>query len=951
MPTPADESAESATRAPEASGSASPVPAETLQPAPYTLPVTDVVSSLATDSAHGLPAAAAAERLERIGPNRLREEQATPAWKIFVRQFADFMIYVLLVAVAIAAWQGDVIEALAILAILLLNGVLGFVQESRAQGALAALKQLSAPLATVVRDGVEADIPAEQLVPGDIVLLEAGDSIPADGRLIEAAALRLVESALTGESEAALKDASVITEPGAALGEQAGMVFAGTAVAVGRGRFVVTATGQATQMGRIADMLAEAPEKQTPLQLELDRVGKRIAVIVLVIAAVIFAEEALVALRLLHETSLSAAFADAAFRSALASSLLIAVSLAVAAIPEGLPAIVTVALSLGVRKMAERNAIVRRLHAVETLGSTTFICTDKTGTLTRNEMAVRRMVVGLDAASISEDARVDAGAATPHQADFSLLLEMAAANNDARIGAEGKLLGDPTETALLVAAENLAPGHRAPPRVDELPFDSQRKRMTTIHDVDGKRVAFTKGGADVVLALCSRALVRGETVPLDEELLAQVHAENTSLAESGYRTLAFALRELAPAETAAGAPTPGEVERDLTYVGILGLVDPPRAEVPAAIAECRRAGISVAMITGDHALTARAIARDVGLLADSSSTQPATSPRVEASSPPRVITGAELEAMSDDDLTAVARETRVYARVDPEHKLRIVQALKRLGEVVAMTGDGVNDAPALKRADIGVAMGRVGTDVARDASDLVLADDNFATIVHAVEFGRTVYDNLRKVILFLLSCNISEVLVVFTTALISPVATLLPLQLLWINLVTDGLPALALGVDPSEPGVMSRPPRNAAESILSAGRLAQLAWQGLVMTLAALGLYYLVAPAIPGTTPAAARTMLFTALVLTQLLHAFDFRSADSSVWRVRSLDNRWLVLSLVGSMSLQATIIYVPVLSAIFKTAPLSATQWAAVLAAGLLAIVVMDASKLARRRVPSGA
>jgi P-type Ca2+ transporter type 2C len=912
---------------------------------PHTLLGADVARELDMDPAFGLSAAQAAERIVRDGPNRLREEHATPAWQLFARQFQDFMIYVLVAAVLIAAWQGDIVEAVAILAILLLNGVLGFAQESRAQTALAALKQLSAPAATVVRDGVERELAAEELVVGDVVLLQAGDAIPADGRLLEAVSLRVIEAALTGESEAALKDTGAVSDADAPLGEQAAMVFAGTAVAAGRGRYVVTATGQATQMGRIADLLAETPEEQTPLQVELDRVGKRIALIVLAIAAIVFAEEAMVAFRMLHEANVASALGDGAFRAAVTSGLLIAVSLAVAAIPEGLPAIVTVALSLGVRRMAERNAIVRRLHAVETLGSTTFICTDKTGTLTRNEMAVRRILVGTEAASVTSAAEIEPDGDTPNAGDLDFLLTMAAANNDARLSSDGSLLGDPTETALLAAAEALAPGHAEPLRVDELPFDSQRKRMTTIHEADnaGCRVAFTKGGADVVLALCTTARVRGQTVALDESLRARIHAENAAFADGGYRTLAFATRELDAGEAALDQDS---LERELTYVGILGLVDPPRPEVPAAIAECRRAGIQVAMITGDHALTARAVARDIGLL-DSDF---ADAPDGSTSDLTRVIDGPELEAMSDEELDHAVWTTRVYARVNPEHKLRIVDALKRRGQIVAMTGDGVNDAPALKRAAIGIAMGRVGTDVARDASDLVLADDDFSTIVHAVELGRVVYDNLRKVILFLLSCNMSEVLVVFLTALLSPANTLLPLQLLWINLVTDGLPALALGVDPSEPGIMDRPPRDADESILSARAQLGVAWQGAVMTATTLGLFYAVAPTLPDTTGAQARTMLFSALVLTQLLHAFDFRSSSSTVWHPRSLHNRWLVLSLGGSMALQAAIIYVPVLSGVFRTAPLSAIQWAAVLGAGVLAVAVMDTSKIFTARRTAG-
>ena len=619
------------------------------------------------------------------------------------------------------------------------------------------------------------------------------------------------------------------------------------------------------------------------------------------------------------------------------AGLLVAVSLAVAAIPEGLPAIVTVSLSLGVRRMAERHAIVRRLHAVETLGSTTFICTDKTGTLTKNEMQVRRLLVGVNGARVTPDAGIAPDENAPHAPDLALLLQMAAANNDARFGANDELLGDPTETALLVAAESLAPGHLKPLRVGELPFDSVRKRMTTVHEVDGQRVAYTKGGADVVLPLCTTALIRGETVALDDSMRAHIHDLNAAFAESGFRTLAFAKRALEPDMAGGTKPAlnPDLVERNLTYIGIVGLVDPPRAEVPAAIAECRRAGIRVAMITGDHALTAAAVARDIGLLGEGA-----------GEGAQLAFEGRELENLSDAELEQVVEHARVYARVNPEHKLRIVSALKRRGEVVAMTGDGVNDAPALKRADIGVAMGCIGTDVARDASDLVLADDDFATIVHAVELGRIVYDNLRKVILFLLSCNISEVLVVFTTALFSPTTALLPLQLLWINLVTDGLPALALGVDPSERGVMDRPPRDPSESILSARRQTRLVWEGLVMTASALGLYYAVAPHMSQTSADQARTMLFSALVLTQLLHAFDFRSASETVWHPDSLKNGWLVASLLGSMTLQAAIIYVPALSGIFKTAPLTAIQWAAVLGAALLSVAIMDATKVLSHR-----
>ncbi len=895
----------------------------------HTLDASEVAKRLGSDPDLGLSTTEAETRLAADGPNRLDEKAKTPAWRLFVSQYNDFMIYVLLFAVGISAFEGQVPESIAILAILLLNGVLGFVQEYRAEKALDALKQLSAPIATVIRDGAESDIPAEQLVAGDVVLLEAGDKVPADGRLVEAAALRVVESALTGESKPARKRDETVPEPDAPLGDRRDMVFAGTSVAVGRGRMLVTGTGQSTEMGKIADLLAATDDETTPLQKELAIVGKRIAVLVLVIAAIVFFEEAWVEWSKIGG-SLIDDLGDPAFRAGLSAGLLVAVSLAVAAIPEGLPAIVTVSLSLGVRKMAERHAIVRKLHAVETLGSTTFICSDKTGTLTRNEMAVKRLMVGLDDVSVTSENGLEPAEGAPNPQDLALLLEMAAANNDARITADGELVGDPTETALLVAAKQLAPGHLRPKRVSEVPFDSERKRMTTIHSIDGALIAYTKGGADVVLAICTHARLRGVVVPLSDETREAISAANSALAASGYRTLAFAVRVL-------GNDVPehsADIERDLTYVGILGLVDPPREEVRDAITECHRAGIHVAMVTGDHALTARAIAADIGLLDTD-----------------RVVTGQELEVMSDDELAEQVRDIRVYARVNPEHKLRIVDALKRNGEVVAMTGDGVNDAPALKRADIGIAMGKVGTDVAREAADMVLSDDNFATIVHAVEQGRVVFDNLRKVILFLLSCNMSEVLVVFVTALLSPSAALLPLQLLWINLVTDGLPALALGVDPGDVGVMDRTPRKADESILSRPRKIQILWQGAVMTGACLVLYYLIAPQLPGMTPNIDRTMLFAALVLTQLLHAFNFRSESESVWNIRSLANKWLVAGLFGSMALQCVVIYLPAAQSVFKTAALSPVHWFAVIVASFVAIAILDAAKLltARSRAKS--
>ncbi len=910
--------------------SKTPRPAE--QERLHSIPFAEVARHLETDPALGLTAAQVAERVATFGPNVLEGKGATPWWRILASQFKDFMIYVLVAAVIISAIEGQVAEAVAILAILLLNGVLGFFQEYRAEQSLQALEELASPTATVLRDGVEQEIPASDLVPGDVIVLESGDKVPADARLIETGALRVVVSALTGESAPVRKAAESVSQADAPLGDRRGMVYAGTAVAVGRGRAIVTGTGRSTEMGRIADLLEQTEDSTTPLQVELAVVGKRIAIIVLVIAAIVFMEEVFLELRGTGE-GLFSAIEHPGFRVGLTEGLLIAVALAVAAIPEGLPAIVTLALSLGVRRMAEHHAIVRKLHAVETLGSTTFICSDKTGTLTLNRMTVRRLVTGEDTSSITSDWGMEPVECVPDPDDVVLLLRIAASCNDARYTADGTLLGDPTETALVEAAKHLSPGHLKPRRVGEVPFDSERKRMTTVHEIEGRRIAYVKGGADVVLGLCTFARVHGTDVPMTEGLRGRLSALNASLASEGFRTLALAFRDV---DSDSGNPE--SLEAELTYVGILGLVDPARTEVPASIEECRRAGVKVAMVTGDHALTASAIARQVGLLASE-----------------RVITGSELEAMTDEELCRTVEDVRVFARVNPEHKIRIVSALKANGEVVAMTGDGVNDAPALKRADIGVAMGLVGTDVARESADMVLTDDNFATIVEAVREGRIVFENLRKVILFLLSCNMSEVLIVFITALLSPTPALLPLQILWINLVTDGPPALALGADAGSPRVMERPPRGSDESIITGSRQLEILVQGALMTVAGLIIFvggqHGLFP-IDGFTHL--NTMLFTTMVLVQKIHAFSFLSESRSIFSKESLRNRWLNLAFVATVILQVGVIYWGPAQRLFKTQALGAHDWIAVVAAVLVPVILIDITKKAftryRRRRAEG-
>jgi Ca2+-transporting ATPase len=879
----------------------------------HTLSVADAIERLGSDADAGLTSDESAARLASYGPNLLKAAERGGALKMFLGQFNDFMIWILMGAVALSALEGQVAEAIAITAILVLNGVLGFVQEYRAERAMEALKEMAAPTAAVVRDGAETSLPAHMLVPGDIVLLTSGDRVPADGRLLDAAALRVEEASLTGESHPVHKHTDQLADPSLTLGDRTDMVFAGTSVTIGRGRVLITATGQDTEMGRIADLLAEQEEEHTPLQKELRVVGKRIAVAVLVVAGIVFVQGML--------RVLSAPGGEGMWAQALTVNLLVAISLAVAAIPEGLPAIVTVSLSLGVRLMAQRNAIVRKLHAVETLGSTTFICTDKTGTLTRNEMVVRRMLVGTDRADILPDWALGLVGAVPHQADRDLLLTIAASCNDARFGADGKLVGDPTETALIVAADNLTEERIRPARVAEVPFDSERKRMTTVHELEGRRVAYVKGAPDIVLALCAHARVAGETVPVTPELLARIHAVNEEFASTGHRTLAFAMRELA-VDTALDEAS---LERDLTYVGILGMVDPPRPEVPAAIEACHKAGIHVAMVTGDHALTARAIGAEIGLLEGK-----------------RVVTGVELEAMTDDELYASVEDIRIYARVNPEHKLRIVDALKRRGHVVAMTGDGVNDAPALKKADIGIAMGKVGTDVSREAADMVLADDDFATIVTAIRFGRTVFANIRKFILFLLSCNVSEVLIVFLGSFLIDKPVLLPLQLLWNNLVTDGLPALALGVDPASPRVMEQAPRSTGEGILTRPNQVQVLAQGALITAGALGVYVWGEWFMPGHNYQLGQTMLLTTMVVTQLLHAFSFRSTTRSILSRESLKNRWLLLACSGSFLAHMAVLYVPAIAKVFKTVPLGPSEWAVVIVGSLAPLLVIDVLKV---------
>jgi len=925
---------------------------------PYLRPVEDVLAELGTDPRAGLDVDEARARLARFGPNRLTDTRRIPAWRRFLDQFTDVLVILLLIAAAISAglWlvERDAAlpyEAIAIFAIVLINALMGYVQQARAEHSLAALRRMSAATAQVVRGGKRRSIPAAELVPGDIVLIEEGDTVPADGRLIQSTSLAVSEAALTGESEAVTKDTAPLAED-AVLGDRRNMVFSGTTATYGRGRAVVTATGMRTEMGRIAGLLEETPEEETPLQVELDRVGKLLGAVVVAIAVVMIATILVVT--------------DVEGLSAVFDVLILGVALAVAAVPEGLPAIVTAVLSLGVQRMAKRNAIVRHLAAVETLGSADVIASDKTGTLTRNEMTARAIVTASGRAECSgtgyapdgEVRRCGGGELEdPLRAEVMLALTIAERANNASLACDENgvwaVQGDPTEGALIVAARKAGLTSDALdaryPRVAEIPFSSERKLMSTVHrDADtGGFVLMTKGAPDVLLGRCTHELVGGSARPLTDERRDEIRASNEALAGEALRTLGLAFREL-PAAACDGDRVRGDVECGLVFVGLIGMIDPPRAEAKEAAALAKQAGIRSIMITGDHPRTAAVIAQELGIAGSG-----------------RAVTGAELEQMSDDELERIVDEVSVFARVDPEHKLRIVGALQRRGLTVAMTGDGVNDAPALKAADIGVAMGITGTDVSKQAGDMVLADDNFATIVAAVEEGRAIYANIRKFLRYLLSSNVGEVMTMFFGVLFADAlglteaatggALVLPLlatQILWINLVTDGAPALALGLDPPHGLTMARPPRPRGEGVITPRM-----WRGIfgVGVIFALGTLLVLDASLPGGFVPGdgdlryAQTMAFNTLVLFQLFNVFNARSDERSAFRDLGT-NAWLWGAVLLSVLLQLAVIYVPFLQRAFSTVALDLGDW--LLCTGVASSVVWlrELGKLGARRAARG-
>ena len=860
-------------------------------------------ATLQVGSAHGLAADAASQRLTQYGENRLVEAKPRPLWLKFLDQFKNFLVIVLLFAAVLAWAVGDLKDAVVILLVVVFNAALGFYQEHRAEQTLAALKNMLAASARVRRAGQIVELDAALLVPGDIVLLEAGDRIPADGRLLAAHALEVDEAALTGESHAVGKSTAALAAADLPLGDRLNMLYMNTVVTRGRAEMLVTATGMATEMGKLAGMIAAAPESDTPLQIQLDTLGKKLAAIAGLVVTLIF-------------------ILDFARGLPWTQAAMTAVALAVAAIPEGLPAVVTVTLAIGMWRMAKNRAILKKLSAVETLGSTTVICSDKTGTLTQNRMHAELLVAeGL----AWTPARLSPVTDVQREA-----LTAAALCNDARPGdAPGSWLGDPTETALLLAAAiadvDKTALELATPRVQELPFDSERRCMTTFHRQPQGLVAYTKGAPESVLPRCESQWSPTGAQPLDR---AAVLAQAEALALQGMRVLVLARREHAELPRADAAD---DVESHLQLLGLIALIDPPRPEAAQAVRECLAAGITPVMITGDHPATARAIARRLGIV---------------TSDDAPVLTGQDLTRLDDATLRERVAQVQVYARVDPAQKIRIVEALQSLGQYVAMTGDGVNDAPALKRADIGVSMGLGGTDVARESSSLVLLDDNFATIVAAVREGRRIYDNIRKFVRYAMTGNSGEIWTLFLAPMLLLPIPLLPIHILWVNLVTDGLPGLALAAEPAERGIMQRPPRPPGESLFAHGMWQHILGFGLLIGGLCLGVQ---AWAI-SSGHAHWQTMVFTVLTLSQMAHVMAIRSETDALWRVGLLSNRPLLGAVLLTFALQMAVVYVPALNPIFKTEPLSLAELGICLGAAVVVAVAGEIEKAWRRNRAGG-
>ncbi|MBU1743822.1 MAG: cation-translocating P-type ATPase [Proteobacteria bacterium] len=915
--------------------------------------IDEVVRGLHTDLAMGLSEVEARVRLRKYGPNELRERPRPGFFALLLDQFNNFLVIILIVAAVVTVLLGEYIDAIAITVIIVLNAVLGVIQESKAEQAIAGLKKMAAPHAQVVRDGRQTSIPGRKLVVGDIVLLEAGNYVPADMRLVESINLKVEEASLTGESLPVEKSAKVVLDKEVPLGDRKNTVFMSTLITYGRGRGVVTGTGMETQIGLIAEMIQSYVEEDTPLQQKLAHLGKVLGTACLAICGFVFIYG------LIRDTNLTTAFQDGFIHYLLAEQkviiglFMIAISLAIAAVPEGLPAIVTICLAIGMQQMIKRHALIRKLAAVETLGSTTVICTDKTGTLTQNQMTVLQgwtggrgfQVTGKEYAPTGLFTRDGQGFDPQGDADVAALLRGGLLCNDADLVEGGKetswrITGDPTEGALVVAAAKAgvrrADIAKVLPRVAEIPFDSDRKRMTTIHRYDPTVartgtpagfsyppvVAFVKGAPDFVLDLCSRVLQDGQAVSLTEEKRQEILERNREMAGNALRVLAVAYR---PLDAVPENADPDQVEKDLTFIGLLGMIDPPRPEVIAAMRVARGAGLKTIMVTGDYRETAEAVAREIGLRTPGG----------------LVLTGTELDQINDERLTAEADRLDVCCRVSPAHKTRIVDALKARGHIVAMTGDGVNDAPALKRANIGIAMGITGTDVSKAAADIVLTDDNFASIVSAVEQGRIIYSNIRKFVYFLLACNVGEILIVFCAMLMGLPIPLRPIHLLWLNLISDGAPALALGMEKGEPDTMRQPPRPPAEPLVNTDMKIGISVVAVVDAIAILLVFYLGMGRYPGQIEAA-QTMAFVTLSVSELVRAFTARSEYLSVFKIGVFSSRWMVGATVVSFLLVLTVVYVPFLQPFFYTVTLTPDDWFFMLPFFFASAIAMELVKI---------
>lgn len=852
----------------------------------------------------GLSSSQVEERIKIHGKNKMDEGERRSFGIMFISQFKDFLILVLLVAAVISGFLGEISDTVLILIIVIVNALIGAIQEKKAENSMEALKNLTIPEAKVLRNNQREVIKSEDLVPGDVVFLDAGDFVPADGRLIEEASLKITESSLTGESMPVNKSIANIEEPETALGDRKNSVYMSSLVNYGRGKYVVTATGMNSEIGKIAGMIQGTKTMQTPLQKRLEELGKVLAIGAIIACAAVFI------IGLIRGGDPLLLF-------------LTAVSLAVAAIPEGLPAVVTVVLAIGVQKLVTKNAIIRKLPAVETLGCASVICSDKTGTLTQNKMTIKKIYAN-DTVMDTKDLK-ERVLNSPEK----MVAQIGLLCNDASIvnGKDGRReIGDPTEVSMVAFAGTLdydkISEEEKFPRVGELPFDSGRKLMTTVHKIGESWYSFTKGAPDVMITRVGHVFLTDGIFPLTEVMIEKIHGNNEALSNDAYRVIAYAYKKYAVKPEISFE----ELENNLIFCGLTGMIDPPREEVKESIRICKKAGIKTVMITGDHKNTAVAIARELNIFEEKS----------------LALTGIELARLSDQELSEKIEHIAVYARVAPEHKVRIVDAWQKKGQVVAMTGDGVNDAPALKKADIGCAMGITGTDVSKEAAEMILTDDNFSTIVSAVEEGRGIYANIKKAIHFLLSCNIAEILILFIATLVGWIQPLLPIHILWINLVTDSLPALALGVEKNDPGIMNEKPRNPKESVFAHGMGGRIVYQGIILAIITLTVFQI---GLANYSVEVARTMCFAVLAFSQLTHAINVRSQKKSLFNSGLFTNRYLWMALGLSFALQLAVLLIPAFQPIFHVVAMNGMQWFVVIIGSLSPLVIVEFTKFIGR------